>query len=86
MSRKLRVPKAQVLPLPSPSWTYELLVGERPGVRLRGWIKMLQGGQCGEPDAATVWAQHREALIGEAEAHGFEPGRRDAPDAVRSCV
>jgi len=75
MSRKLRVPKVQVLELPSPSWTFELLTGASPGCRLKGWVAMLQAGQCGEPTADDVWARHREALIGEAEAHGFEPFR-----------
>jgi hypothetical protein len=59
--------------LPSPSWTFELLTGASPGVRLRGWVKMLQAGQFGEPTAAQVWAKHGDALTAEAEAHGFRP-------------
>jgi hypothetical protein len=59
--------------LPSPSWTFELLTGASPGVRLRGWVKMLQAGQFGEPTADQVWAAHGEALTEEAETNGFEP-------------
>jgi hypothetical protein len=72
MSRKLRTPKGQVLALPSPAWTYGLLTGQDPHCRLPGWPAMFQQ-RLGEPDAAQVWAQHGEALIAEARAHGFEP-------------
>jgi hypothetical protein len=73
VSRKIRVAKRQVLDLPSPSWTFELLVGASPGVRLRGWVKTLQAGEFGEPTAAQVWETHGDALTAEAEAHGFVP-------------
>jgi hypothetical protein len=72
MSRKLRVPKAQHDDLPSPAWVFALLSGGDPGVRLRGWAQMYQQ-HLGAPTAAMLWQQHREALIAEAAAHGFEP-------------
>jgi hypothetical protein len=59
--------------LPSPSWTFALLVGASPGVRLKGWVAMLRAGHFGEPTATDIWAQHGDALTAEAEAHGFVP-------------
>ena len=73
MSRKIRTPKGRTEPLPSPAWTYALLVGESAPSRLTGWVAQAQGGAYGEPTDTEVWAAHREALIAEAAAHGFEP-------------
>ena len=73
MSRKIRVPKGQVLELPTPVWTFALLTGRDPGCRLAGWVKQAQGGMFGEPNSAQVWAQHQGALTEEAQAHDFAP-------------
>jgi hypothetical protein len=77
MTRKLRVPKAQVGALPSPSWTYWLLVGKPPGngIRLPGWPweGFLWRPIGGTPGPDEIWAQHSEALIAEARAADFSP-------------
>jgi hypothetical protein len=67
----MRRTRAVVLTLPSPSWTYALLVGDSPGVRLPGWPAMYQQ-HVGEPAAEQVWAQHQDALIALAAQHGFK--------------
>jgi hypothetical protein len=74
MPRKLRVAKVRTPALPAPSWTYALLVGADPGCRLPGWVAMVQTGY-GERTADEVWRQHRDALLDEARAAGFEPYR-----------
>ena len=71
MSRKIRVPKAQIAALPSPAWVFELLAGSDPGCRLPGWPNMFQQ-HVGEPTAAQVWERHAEALLEEAHRAGFE--------------
>jgi len=83
--RKIRTPKGQVAALPSAAWTYALLTGERPACRLVGWVQQAHEGQYGEPTAADVWAQHRDALIAEATDVGFEPYfvRNSAPAGPR---
>jgi hypothetical protein len=77
VSRKIRVPKAQVGALPSPTWTYWLLIGRIPdnGIRLPGWPYegFLWMPQHGGPGPADVWARHAEALSAEAQTAGFEP-------------
>jgi hypothetical protein len=73
MSRKIRTPKGRTEPLPSPAWTYALLVGESATQRMTGWVKQAMAGLHGEPTAAEVWEAHRDALIAEAAAHDFEP-------------
>ena len=75
MTRKRRTPKVRVEALPSPAWTYALLVGTPAETRIAGWVRQAQGGCYGEPDADEIWAQHREALIAEARRHGFEPAQ-----------
>ncbi len=59
--------------LPSPAWTFALLAGAHPNVRVTGWPAQAQAGQFGEPTAAHVWQEHREGLLAEAAAHGFVP-------------
>ena len=75
MTRKMRIPKARVDELPSPAWTYALLVGAPASVRIAGWVTQAQGGCYGEPDADEIWSRHREALTAEARRHGFEPAQ-----------
>ena len=73
MPRKMRIAKSRMGTLPSAAWVYELLVGDSPGCRLRGWVKQFQAGQFGEPTAAEVWERHRDALTDEATRYGFTP-------------
>ena len=49
---------------------YYLVVGEMPTCRLRGWVSLATKD---DPTAEMVWEQHREALIADAEANGFQP-------------
>ena len=67
---------------------YYCMVGEYPSVHLHGWVALLIGDHGDGPTAATVWTQHGEALIAEAEAAGFVPWmvtkKRPRGDAVRA--
>ena len=83
MSRKIRVVKGQIAALPSPAWTFALLVGADPGARLHGWVQQAQAGIFGEPTAAGVWNAHTDALSDEARRHGFEPYWADEPPPER---
>ena len=56
-----------------PAMRYALLVGEEPSVRVPGWLALAHTGRFGNPSVAEVWAEHRETVIAEASAHGFEP-------------
>ena len=58
MTRKRRVPKARVDPLPSPAWTFCLLTGAPASTRIAGWVTQAQGGCLRGADADEVWAQH----------------------------
>ena len=69
MSRKIRIPKAQITELPSPAWTFQLLTGRDPKCRLPGWVAQFETGA---PSARDIWAQHSDALIEEATRNGFE--------------
>jgi hypothetical protein len=75
MGRKIRTAKRrQEVPL-LPAATYALMVGQWAPVRLAGWVKLAQAGQCGEPTLDEVWEAHGDALINEAATFGFEPYR-----------
>jgi hypothetical protein len=57
----------------TPAMTFCLMTGRASDARIRGWVGLAQAGQFDEPTPDEAWAAHREALIAEAAAAGFEP-------------
>ena len=52
-----------------PGVQYQLMTGEAPTVRLRGWVKTAQK----DHDEATVWRAYGPAMTQVAADAGFEP-------------
>jgi hypothetical protein len=53
----------------TPATIFLLMTGAPADVRMQGWVAAASG----DSDPVTVWRAHRDVLIAEAAAHGFEP-------------
>ena len=73
----------------SPAWTYYLMMGEYPPVRLPGWVRLMQI-PLGELDrhVREAWAEHGARLSADAATWGFTPAgvssRRPRGDAAHA--
>ncbi len=59
----------------SESLKFYLLVGQLPPCRLWGWLDTMFV-RCDSERLTRAWTEHKDELVPEAQANGFEPGAR----------